>query len=318
MTKPLASGVIARTTSYMIDPKRVMIKAGWNNRFDMGDIASLADSVRTELTRDPSTGGLINAIHVKRIARDYGHDFEVVMGHRRITAIKHLLEQGVEFPNGIPAVIVDKSSDEMDLVVKLVTENMQKPLLPLEEAHGYKRLLDGGMVPSDIAKAVGRTEVHVRETLSILDASVELQDALKSGAIGATAAKIIATVAKGDDAGQSQLVAAAAAAKGAGKAAKAAKAALQAQIQARRDAKAAAAGRTVKMRALTDEQLSDIGSKLTKHLVALLKEAKLDASMTQEQMQAWAKNDEQLAAAYVAGAVDALKVAAGLRIDLAI
>lgn len=317
MSKPLASGVIARTTSYMIDPKRVTTKPGWNNRFDMGDITSLADSIRTELARDPSTGGLINAIHVKRVKSPTA-DFEVVMGHRRTAAIAHLLEQGVEFPNGIPAVIVDKDSDQLDLVVKLVTENMQKPLLPIEEAYGYKRLLDGGMSPSDIAKAVGRTEVHVRETLSILDASVELQDALKSGAIGATAAKIIATVAKGDEAGQAQLVAAATAAKGAGKAAKQAKAALAAQIQAKRDAKALAAGRTVKMRALTDDQLSEIGAKLAKHLVALLKDAKIPEPTTPDALQVWAKGDEKLAAAYVAGALDALKVAAGMKIDLAI
>ena len=127
--KKLASGIVAKTTSYMIDPSRVVEKEGWNNRFDLGDIKSLAASIRTELLRDPSTGGLINAIHVRRIkVPNLAADFEVVMGHRRFEAIRHLALDGVQFPNGIPAVLVDKDSTELELTSKLVTENMQKPL----------------------------------------------------------------------------------------------------------------------------------------------------------------------------------------------
>ena len=316
----LASGLLKKTTAYNLDPKRIMRREGWNVRFDMGEIAALAASIETELARDPSDGGLLNPVRVKRIT-GYPHaDFELIDGDRRLTAIELLMEKGVVFPQGIKGDIVDRTQTDRVSRIQMLTANTGKLFLPLEEAAAYKELRDDGMTIAEICKSVGRTDVHVRETLDLLEAAPEVKDAITSKKVSGSTAKVIVSVAKGDAAKQAELTAAAAAVKTAPTAAakKVANKALQAKIQATRDAKTIAAGKEVKMRALTDDQLSAIGDKLAKHLVALLKEAKLDSEMTQSALQEWAKADEKLAAAYVAGAVDALKSAAGLKIDLAI
>lgn len=316
----LASGLIKKTTAYNLDPRRVCRRKGWNTRFDMGEITALAESIRTELLRDPSDGGLLNPIRVKRITGNPAADFELIDGDRRLTAIELLLEQGVEFPAGIKGDIVDRTQDDVTSLIQMITANTGKPFLPLEEAAAYKRLRDGGMSIADICKAVGRTDVHVRETLDLLTAAAEVKDAVTSKKVSGSTAKLIVSVAKGDATKQAELTAQAVAVKTASTPAakKAASAALQARIQQTRDANRTAAGKEVKMRALTDAQLSTIGETLAKHLVSLLKEAKLDPAMAQGALQDWAKADENLACAYVAGAIDGLKVAAGLKIDLAI
>lgn len=318
MSSKLASGIIARTASYNIDPTRVVIKDGWNNRFDLGDIESLAASIKTELERDPSTGGLINAIHVRRIKHDTA-DFETVMGHRRLTAIQMLLSRGVVFPQGVPAVIVDKSASETELTVKLITENMQKPLLPLEEAAGYKRLVDLGLSIAEIVKTVGRSDVHVRETLDLLGAAEEVQEAVKKGEIAGSVAKLITSVAKGDKAKQADLAADAKKAKGKGADAKAARARLLQKIDQARADKALAKGKEVKMRALTNDQLSALGEKVAKHLSSVLAESSLKQHKDDaEALRKVIAEDEKMAAAFTFGALQALLAAAGQKISLEI
>ena len=316
----LASGLVKKTTAYNLDPKRITRREGWNARFDMGESAALAASIETELARDPSDGGLLNPVRVKRITGNPNADFELVDGDRRLTAIELLLEKGVVFPHGIIGTIVDRTQDDTTSLIQMITANTGKPFLPLEEAAAYKRLRDAGMSIADICKAVGRTDVHVRETLDLLEADDSVKEAVQKGKVSGSTAKVIVSVAKGDKAKQAELAAAAAEVKTVKGAAakKVASKALQAKIQAARDAKNVAKGKEVKMRALTDEQLSEIGDRLAKHLTSLLKEAKIDVATTQAALQEWAKADEKLACAYVAGAVDALKVAAGLKIDLAI
>lgn len=319
--RALPAGLVKKTTSYNLDPKRITRQEGWNVRFDFGEIAALADSIETELKRDPSDGGLLNPVRVKRVTGNPNADFELIDGDRRLTAIELLMEKGVEFPMGIKGEIVDRNQDAVTSTIQMITANTGKPFLPLEEAAAYKRLRDAGMTIADICKAVGRTDVHVRETLDLVEHGAdEVKDAVQKGKVSGSTAKVIVSVAKGDKAKQAELAAAAAAVKAAPTAAakKTASKALQAKIQAQRDAKATAAGKEVKMRALTDDQLSEIGAKLAKHLTALLKEAKIDVATTQAALQEWAKADEKLACAYVAGAMDALKVAGGLKIDLAI
>lgn len=316
----LAAGLLKKTTAYNLDPTRICRREGWNARFDLGEIDALAASIETELLRDPSDGGLLNPVRVKRITGNPAADFELIDGHRRLTAIELLLKKGVVFIQGIKGDIVDRTQDDVTSLVQMITANTGKPFLPLEEAGAYKRLRDAGMSIAQICKAVGRTDVHVRETLDLVEAAQEVKDAVAAKQVSGSTAKVIVSVAKGDAVKQAELTEAAAAVKAAPSAAdkKVANKTLQAKIQAARDAKAVAAGKEVKIRALTDDQLSAIGDKLAKHLVALLKEAKLDSEMPIAALQEWAKGDDLLAAAYVAGAVDALKVAAGMKIDLVI
>lgn len=302
------AGVLKRTSAYFIDPTRIVRREGWNNRFDMGEIEELAKSIKAQKAFDGH--GIINDIRVKRCnpARPDA-DFELVDGDRRLTAIELLIKRGEVFADGIPAKIEAKDATDLDLRYKMFEANTGKPLLPLEEASAYKSLREAGQTIKQICERVGRKQVHVVATLALLDADAEVQDAVASGAVNSTMAKNIAVHARGDKAKQKELIdAAKSAGKDKGKRKVVAKA-----IEAARRAKAASKGKTLKIRALTDDDLSALGAKMAAALKHMMTEYKLPLTTD---MRAWVKADDNLAMAFTFGALEALKAAAGAKVDL--
>lgn len=320
-----AAGVTKRSSAFFIDPDLVVIDPDWNVRFDMGDIEELASSIEAELKRDPDSGGLIHPIGVRRLkpsdplSQGGKKHFVVQWGHRRTTAIHMLRTRHVKFPVGIPAKIVDKGQDVQHATIQMFVENNNKPLLPLEEAAAYKRLRDGfpdseppipGMTVKQICAAVGRREMHVTEMLALLDADPELKEAVKTGEVGKTQAKQIAKHAKGDKETQKKLTAVA---KKANAGDKTAKKELEKGLDASRRAKAAKKGRTLKMRALSDEELNKLGLDMQNQLKKHLKDA---GKADDFDLKKWVGADDKLALAATFGAIMALRAAAGIKTDL--
>lgn len=321
--KPLAAGLTKKTYGYNADPKRIAKKKGWNKRFDMGDIESLAASIKTELERDPKDGGLLFPLRLKRVEGNPDFDFQLVDGERRFTAIQLLLSRGVEFPEGVLMKMVPKEQDDLTSRIQMITANTGKPFLPLEEAAAYQELLDGGMSVAQICKAVGRSDVHVRETMALLSATGELKTAMVTGAVSASTAKLIVSITKDDEAAQKELLEAAAAhaaaptAKGKAEA----KENLNRRIISRRNALAAKSGREVKIRVLSPAQVSDLGAKASKHLAVVAKGAGEDMEKLladQIAFRALIAADDRLAAAYAFGAFQALLAVTGHAVDLEI
>lgn len=301
--KPAASsnpaGVLKRTNAFFIDPAMVDRKEGHNPRFDFGDIERLAEQIKFQKAQDGH--GLLNDIRVKRKADGR---FELVDGDRRLTAVELLIKQGEVFAFGIPAKLDAKDQTEVEGLIKMFVANEGKAFLPLEEASAYKKMQDAGMTIKQICEAVGRKHVHVIEVMGLLSADASVQEAVTDGSIGKTIAKQIAKVAKGDAAKQKELVEQA---KSVGKDAGKRRAVLK-EVEKTRATKAAKQGRTLKIRALSDVELSEIGSNVAKHLVQLLSDAKMSQDMD---LLAWIKKDDKLALAFTVGALEGLKVAAG-------
>ena len=292
------AGVLKRGNAYSIDPTKIVRADGFNPRFDFGEIDQLATSIKHN--------GLLNAIRVKRLTAPdaKGNLFTLIDGDRRLTAIEALLKKGHEFPEGIPAIIVDKAQDDVTSLIQMFEANSGKTFLPLEEATAYKRMQDAGMTIKQICAAVGRKQVHVTETMNILKADESVKDAVTDGSIGKTIAKQIAKVAKGDKEKQKEMVAAA---KAVGKDSSKRRALLK-DVEKTRAAKAAKTGRILKIRALSDVELSEIGAAMAQELVKALAAAKMDPK---DDLLAWVKKDKELIVAYTFGALEALKVAAG-------
>lgn len=302
-----APGVIKRTSAYQIDARAIRRAPGWNPRTEFGDIAGLAQSL--------AHNGMLNPIRVKRITPTEEAPralFELIDGERRLSAIELLIKKGKydeAFPDGIPAVIVEKAQEDVTSLIQMFEANSGKEFEPLEEAAAYQRMRDAGMTLAQIGKAVGRAHLHINEMLALLKADTSLQDAVADGSIGKTVAKKIATSARGDKAKQAELVAQA---KAVGTD-KTKRVALKAAVHKQRAAKAAKTGKVIKIRALSDVELSQIGSDIATRVVALLAKAELPADTN---LREWCKLDTELILAYSIGALSALKVAAGLTNDL--
>jgi ParB/RepB/Spo0J family partition protein len=335
-----AAGVLKRSSRFYIDPALIVFDPDWNNRIDLGDVESLSQSIQHEVERDPDSGGLLEEIGVRRLSKDdplrfltnpldkkgseREKEFAVVYGHRRTTSVWMAIERGIKFPVGIPAKITDKALDLQSSKVMMIAENTgQKPLLPLEEAAGYKQLRDGwpslsikGMTIKEICKAVGRAQPHVTSMLALLDADDSVKEAVTKGEIGKQTAKTIAANAKGDKEAQKKLVAAAKAAKG--------KKGGTADVKlAAENAKRAKAGKGEKFRALSDAQLRKLGTSVAKDLVAKMKDAGKDAPAefsgeTIADLLKWVAKDDKLALAYVLGSLQGLRAAAGEKVELSL
>ncbi len=308
------TGIIkARPSAYnLLDPKAIKRREGFNPRFDFGEIKELAKSIRVQATEHAVPGGLLQPLRVKRA----GDGFELIDGDRRMTAIELLMDMaakgdvdGYSFSEGVPAFTVDKGQDDVTSLIQMFEANTGKAFLPLEEAAAYKRMQEAGMTIEQIGKNVQRAHVHIVATLALLDADDSLKDAVKSKKIGGTMAKKIATAARGNKAKQAELTKEAVEAGSDKKK----KRVVLGKVEQVRAAKAAAKGKTIKMRALNDDQLSEMGEKLAKHLVAVMKEAKVEGD---RDLAKWIHADEQLVVAFTFGALQALKAAAGVKVEL--
>lgn len=308
-----AAGIVKRSSAFSADPRTITRRPGWNPRFDFGEIEELAKSIKEH--------GLLMPLRVKRVkphVKDDGKGpygtqefhFELIDGDRRLTALELLLQQGIDFPDGVQVIIVDKAQDDLTSLFQMYEANTGKPFLPLEEAAAFKRMRDAGMTIAEICAKVGRKQVHVTSMLALLDTDEEVQEALKAGHIGTTVAKEIAVHARGDKVTQKKLVKQA---KAAGKDKKARRA-VKREIEKVRVEKAQKQGRVVKMRALTDAQLSDLGSAAASHLETLLAKAGLPADVAETDLE-FIRSDALMAVAFAYGQLQGLKAAAGLEVD---
>jgi ParB/RepB/Spo0J family partition protein len=302
-------GIVKRSSAYYADPATIGRREDWNPRFDFGEMEELAQSIREN--------GLLNPLRVKRITPANGKVFELIDGDRRLTAIEEFLLKGgkafTDIPSiaeGIPVVIVDKAQDDVTSLIQMFVANTGKNFLPMEEAVAYQKMRDAGMTVKAICKAVGRKEMHVSEIMALLEADDEVKEAATSGEIGKTQAKQIAKHAKGDKEAQKTLTAAA---KAANKGDKEAKKTLDKGLDAARRAKAAKKGKALKIRALDDSELSKIGALLASTMADRMKEAGKPLDFD---LQTWVTQDDKLALAATYGALQALKAAAGMKVEL--
>jgi len=153
--------------------------------------AELLESVRLH--------GVITPLIVRLLERAEGVApdlFEIVAGHRRYAAAREL---GL---GDVPVVI--RELDDNQARALAIIENLQrKDLEPLDEAEGFRALLDfsgSGETPASLAKRVGKPERHVWDRLQLLNLIPEAQDYLRAGRLPVAHAERIAKLTPADQA----------------------------------------------------------------------------------------------------------------------
>lgn len=188
MSKPSYRGlidakIIKRTDNGMaVLPTHIRIRDGFNLRdvnaddYD-ADIQALMDHIKR--------GGKYPALEV--VLSDDGQGVDVVDGHRRLTAISRLIEQG----DPIEYIRIEPFTGNLvDQLQRIMTSNEGRRLSPLEIAEGYRRLAAYNLTPDDIARRVGKTRQHVDQMLILASAPHEVQQMVKAGDVSATEAII--------------------------------------------------------------------------------------------------------------------------------
>jgi len=117
-----------------------------------------------ELTNSIKERGIIQPIIVRKQSGKY----EIVAGERRWQAAQNA---------GLHEVpIVEIEADDLKSLEFAIVENVQRDdLNPIEEANGYKRLIDEFNYDQDkVAKFIGKSRVHITNSLRLLSLPLEV------------------------------------------------------------------------------------------------------------------------------------------------
>lgn len=130
-------------------------------KFDETELGALADSIRAH--------GVLQPLLVRPSAVQSGK-YEIIAGERRWRAAQ--LAQLHEVP-----VVVQELDDRATLEVALIENIQRADLTPIEEAEGYQRLMDEfGHTQEELAKIVGKSRVHLTNTLRLLSLPAAVRD----------------------------------------------------------------------------------------------------------------------------------------------
>ncbi len=150
-------------------------------KFDDAAISELADSIREH--------GVIQPLTVRRLGSGY---YQIIAGERRWRAAK---EAGL---TEVPVNIIE--ADDKKVMELGLIENLQREdLNPMEEANGYKVLMDEyGMTQEDVAQRMGKSRPAVANALRLLNLPDAVRFLLEEGQLSAGHAKAILAAPQGE------------------------------------------------------------------------------------------------------------------------
>ena len=153
--------------------------------FNRDELQELADSIATH--------GVLQPL----VVQADGDGYRIIAGERRLRAAR------LAGLSSVPAVVrTTKGIEHLELAL---VENLQRAdLNPVDEARGYRRLMElGGHTQEQVARRVGKSRVTVTNALRLLKLPDDILPAVERGDITAGHARALLGVA--DDAARSEL-----------------------------------------------------------------------------------------------------------------
>ena len=142
------------------------------------------ESSLEDLTNSIKERGVIQPIIVRK-SNDNDGKFEIIAGERRWLAAQRA---GL---HDVPVVITE--ADDLKSLEFAIVENVQRhDLNPLEEAQGYKRLIDEFKYDQDkVAKFIGKSRSYISNSLRLLSLPSEVISLIESQKLTSGHAKIL-------------------------------------------------------------------------------------------------------------------------------
>lgn len=144
--------------------------------FKKEDLEELANSIKKN--------GLLQPILVRKT----GDTYQIIAGERRWQACKSLGMSTV-------TIRVKEANDDEAIVLALVENIQRSDLNPIEEAYGYRRMMERGkMTQSEVAQAVSKGRSTVANALRLLELPEDAQQLLFEEKITAGHARAILSI----------------------------------------------------------------------------------------------------------------------------
>ena len=144
--------------------------------FDENNLKELTDSIKER--------GMIQPIIVRKSNEDKSK-FEIIAGERRWLAAQRA---GL---HNVPVVVTE--ADDLKSLEFAIVENVQRhDLNPLEEAQGYKRLIDEFSYDQEkVSKFIGKSRSHITNTLRLLTLPEDVIKSIETQKLTAGHAKVL-------------------------------------------------------------------------------------------------------------------------------
>ena len=144
--------------------------------FNKESLEELSNSIRER--------GVVQPIIVRK-SKEFNNKYEIVAGERRWLASQNA---GL---NDIPAVVIE--ADDTKALEFAIVENVQRSdLNPVEEATGYKRLMDEfGYDQEKVGKFIGKSRAHIANCLRLLTLPKDVVNLIETGKITQGHAKVL-------------------------------------------------------------------------------------------------------------------------------
>ena len=137
-----------------------------------------------DLTNSIKERGILQPIIVRK-SNDNNSKYEIIAGERRWLAAQ---KAGL---HNVPVVVTE--ADDLKSLEFAIVENVQRhDLNPLEEAQGYKRLIDDFSYDQDkVSKFIGKSRSHITNSLRLLTLPSEVIKLIETQKLTAGHAKIL-------------------------------------------------------------------------------------------------------------------------------
>ena len=157
-----------------IEPNKNQPRKSFNNE----TLKQLADSIREH--------GVLQPLIVRSIASG---NYMIIAGERRWRAAK------MAGLSEIPVLIRDDLSEEQAMQIAMIENLQRENLNPIEEALGYKELIDKfGMTQDKLAQVLGKARSSVANSLGLLSLPNGVQELLRNGSLSAGHCKALKKV----------------------------------------------------------------------------------------------------------------------------
>jgi ParB family chromosome partitioning protein len=180
---------LGRGLSSLIGESKIELK---KNQLQISDIVPnkyqprkiFEESNMEDLTNSIKERGIIQPIIVRK-SQDHNQKYEIIAGERRWLAAQRA---GL---HNVPVVITE--ADDLKSLEFAILENIQRQdLNPLEEAKGYKRLIDEFSYDQDkVSKFMGKSRSYITNSLRLLTLPKEVIKLIEEQKLTAGHAKIL-------------------------------------------------------------------------------------------------------------------------------
>ena len=158
------------TVTSVIDVPLKSIRTGLNVRteFDEQGMNELTDSVKLH--------GVLEPVLVCEDHEENGR-YILLAGERRCRAAE---AAGLDC---VPSRIMPALTDQQMIEIMLIENLSRKDLLPLEEAEGFRKLMDLGVKQKDICDRLGRSQSYVSNRIRLLNLPDPVKERISDGSL---------------------------------------------------------------------------------------------------------------------------------------